>query len=173
MSAISGAFVNPFGTSGQLGVGLASILGGNAAGTSNAATVAASGAAATGPFAALASAAASNAGNTATLEALGEGKLTTTQHNIIAALGAAPDFTASIPWNSGGVEPTELAQMRQDGWIKLVKPNYDSSTRLVTAASYELTEVGKAIYLRTGGGQVTSGDSSSSSSSGSGVDITA
>ena len=151
-SSVSG-FKTPFPVAGDLGVGTASILGGNAQTTQNAASILTTGQSATGPLAAIAKSL--NTATTPTLAALETGALTTSQHNVLQTLDATPTTPISIPWNTDGSEPTTLAQMRSYGWIKLVKPTYDQSTKLVTSATYELTPVGKAIAARTGGGGVT------------------
>jgi len=160
MSAISG-FSTPFGVSGELGVGTASILGGNASGTPNAATLLEASDPASGPFAALESAL--NTTASPTEAALETGQLTTSQHNLIQALDAQPTTPYSIPWTSSGDEPSVVAQVRSYGWIKLVKPTTEPGKSQVVSATYELTPVGLAIAKRTGGaGGVTA----------SGVDVT-
>jgi len=156
MSAIAASFSSPFGNSGELGVGITSILGGSASATPNAASIISSGSTETGVLAALSAGATPSAAATATTQALGEGKLTTTQHNVLVALAGGANLTATLPWNTDGSEPTALSQLRQYGWIKLVEPNYNPTTRLTTGAQYTLTEVGKAIYLRTGGSTISS-----------------
>ncbi len=162
MSAITSAFNSPFGITGELGVGTASILGANAQATPNAAAITAAGNTDTSsPFYAISESINSN--NSPTLQALQEGKLTTTQHNILKTLAANNNQPTSIPWNANGTEPTIVTQIKGYGWIKIVEPAYDPSTRLVTSATYELTPVGKAIVNRTGGTGAT----------GSGTDIVA
>lgn len=160
-STIASSFDSSFGLSGSLGVGTASILGADAQGTPNAASIAASGQTATGALAAL-QVSATNSNQQPTIEALGQGKLTGKQHKIIAALGAAPKNTLSVPWNANGTEPTVVSQIRKYGWIKLVKPTYDTKTRLVGSATYQLTKIGLAIYKRTGGGTLSTTASTSS-----------
>jgi hypothetical protein len=152
MSAITGAFANPFGLSGELGLGTASLLGANASGTPNASAILTADTTQTGPLAAIA--AARNVAQTPTIAALETGALTTSQHTVIQALAASAK-PISVPWNTDGTEPTTLAQERSYGWIKLVEPTYNPTTRFVTSATYELTPVGKAIAARTGGDGVT------------------
>ena len=152
MSAIS-AFISPFANSGDLGVGIASILGGDATSTSNAASVLQNLAPSTGPFAAIA--ASLNTVSSPTVAALETGALTGSQHNVIQTISAANNQPTSIPWTSSGNEPSVVAQMRSYGWIKLIKPTADpSNPKQVDSATYELTPVGLAIAKRTGGGQV-------------------
>jgi hypothetical protein len=155
MSAISASFSSPFGNSGDLGVGTASILGANATSTPDASSVLSASEPQTGLYAALATSSALSAGSKATTEALGEGKLTTKQHTVLNALTGSPKLTGTLAWNTNGTEPTILTQLRQYGWIKLVSPNYNEKTRLVTGAQYTLTEVGKAISVRTGGSAIS------------------
>lgn len=142
-----------WGTSGSLGVGTASILGGNATNTtpSAATLLSEANASATGPFSAISKADTSSAQNTATTQALGEGKLTTQQHNLIAAIGQTKTNSYSITWNGNGTEPSVVSQVKNYGWIKVIKPTYDATTHSVTSATYQLTPIGKAIYQRTGG----------------------
>jgi hypothetical protein len=153
MSRVAAGFVSPFGVSGDLGVGTGSILGANAEASASAASITNGNNKPAGPFAALSTAA--SADQTPTIEALSTGKLTGKQQRIISTLGATPDTPTSIPWTDKGTEPTVIATIRKYGWIKLVKPDYNPKTRLVTAATYKLTTIGKAINIRTGGGKVT------------------
>jgi hypothetical protein len=158
-SSIAG-FTSPFANSGELGLGIASILGGSASTTSNASSVvAASETASSGPFSALEASAASVANKSATVDALDEGKLTGEQYNVLSAVASSTTPT-TLPWNSDGTEPTTIAQIRQYGWIKLVEPIYDSTSHSVTGGEYELTAVGQAIFNRTGGGKIGASSSS-------------
>jgi hypothetical protein len=90
-----------------------------------------------------------------TIAALETGKLTSSQHNVLSALAAGNGSPVALPWNTNGTEPTTVAQIRGYGWIKLVKPSYNATTRLVTGGTYELTAVGQAISRRTGGSGVS------------------
>jgi hypothetical protein len=149
-SAIN-TFSSPFGVSGELGLGTASILGGNAGGTPNASSILGAGSTATGPLAAIE--ASLNTSANPTITALRTGALTTKQHKVIQALAANNGQPLSIPWSSSGNEPSVVAQIRSYGWIKLVKPtNSPTNPKQVVSATYELTPVGKAIAARTGGG---------------------
>jgi hypothetical protein len=152
ISSISAIFDSPFGVSGELGVGTASILGANATATPNAASILAATQTSTGPLSVIA-----NSLNTAvspTIAALRTGELTTTQQKLLSALYSSSTPT-SIPWNANGTEPSVVAQVRGYGWIKLVEPTYNQTTKAVASATYQLTPVGKAIAARTNGGGVT------------------
>ena len=83
--------------------------------------------------------------------ALSEGRLTNSQQRVLQAVGdnSGP---LTIPWNATGTEPTTVANIRNAGWLKLDKKIVSGGK--VTGATYELTAVGKAIYARTGGGNV-------------------
>lgn len=153
MTTIPNSFVSPFPVAGELGVGTASILGGNAEGQSNAANILSAGTTGTGPLAAIANSL--NVSVSPTIAALQTGALTPNQHKVLQTLDATPTTPVSIPWNGNGTEPSVVAQIRSYGWIKLVKPSYDPTTKLVTSATYELTPIGKAIAARTGGSGVT------------------
>jgi hypothetical protein len=148
MGVISG-FATPFPVSGELGLGTASLLGGNAAGTPNAAGIISASTTISGPLAAIENSI--NTSTSPTVAALRTGELTTTQQKLLSTLYTAGE-PSSIPWNANGTEPSVVAQIRSYGWIKLVEPTYDPTNHSVTSATYELTPVGKAIALRTGGG---------------------
>jgi hypothetical protein len=152
MTSITSSFGGPFPVSGDLGLGVSSLLGGNAQASSNAAGIAPA-STLSGPLGAIANSL--NTSVSPTVDALRTGKLTTKQHTVLAALYGAGQPT-NIPWNANGTEPSVVSQERAYGWIKLVKPSYDQTTRAVTGGTYELTPVGKAIARRTGGGGVTS-----------------
>jgi hypothetical protein len=152
-----GGYSSPFAISGDLGVGTATILGGNAGGEQNAATLLQSGTVQSGPLGAIA--ASLNTSVSPTVDALRTGKLTTSQHKVLQALYASGTTPLSIPWTASGKEPTTIATIRSYGWIKLVKPTALAGSKQVASATYELTPVGKAIAKRTGGagGVTTSG----------------
>jgi hypothetical protein len=97
----------------------------------------------------------SSATTPSTTAALSEGRLTTSQQRVLQAVG---DNTGplTIPWNANGTEPTTVANIRTAGWLKLDKKV--TTDGKVTGATYELTAVGKAIYQRTGGGNVNGSD---------------
>ena len=146
---VSNSYTSPFQISGALGLGTASLLGGDASNTSpSAANVLASNAADAGALSTLSAASSNSALDETTLLALAEGRLTGAQHKVVAALATAPKGTYELDW-SKGVEPSVIAAIRKLGWIKLIKPHFDAATRLVTGADYQLTTVGKAIYKRT------------------------
>ena len=83
--------------------------------------------------------------------ALSEGKLNTSQQRVLQAVGDN-NGPLTIPWNATGTEPTTVANIRNAGWLKLDKKVVTGGK--VTGGVYDLTAVGKAIYLRTGGGNV-------------------
>ena len=155
--SISASSLNVSGLTGELGVGTASILGGDATQEGGAATIiGSSGTIDTSSPLYLVAQSITATNNSPTTQALETGKLTTAQHNVLSALAAGGNKPYSIGWNNDGSEPTTLATMRSLGWIKLVEPDYNPSTRLVGSATYELTPVGQAIAKRTGAGTTTS-----------------
>lgn len=89
--------------------------------------------------------------------ALSEGKLNTSQQRVVQAIGDN-NGPLTIPWNATGTEPTTVANIRTAGWLKLDKKVVTDGK--VTGGVYELTAVGKAIYNRTGGGNVNGSDDS-------------
>ncbi|HEV2673916.1 MAG TPA: hypothetical protein VGV37_05195 [Aliidongia sp.] len=98
----------------------------------------------------------SSSATPSTTQALAEGKLNTSQQRVLQAVGDN-NAPLTIPWNATGTEPTTVANIRSAGWLKLDKKVVAGGK--VTGGVYELTAVGKAIYQRTGGGNVNgSGD---------------
>lgn len=172
MSAISASFISSFGLSGSLGVGTASILGGNATNSNpNAASITAASTTATGALSVLSNATTAT-DQSPTIQALTTGKLTNQQHKVLAALGSSSTPTA-LPWDTNGVEPDVLATIRKYGWIKEVAPTYDTKTREITGATYELTPIGQAINRRTGGTDAVGVTPAQAAAAANGLNITA
>lgn len=96
----------------------------------------------------------------ATSTALGSGGIKTSYHNVLQAIGGEADGTLTEHWNTNGTEPSILSTLRNYGWIKLTAKQFDTSTK-TSVGAYQLTAVGYAIYLRTGGGSISGSLSSS------------
>jgi hypothetical protein len=137
-----------FGVSATTGV-LASWLGGSTSSATAANLLGASSTSTGGPLSALLTQASSATPSTA--QALNAGKLTTSQQRVLQAVGDN-NGPLTIPWNATGTEPTTVANIRTAGWLKLEKKVVTNGK--VTGGVYDLTAVGKAIYNRTGGGNV-------------------
>jgi len=97
----------------------------------------------------------SSSATPSTAQALSAGKLTTSQQRVLQAVGDN-NGPLSILWNTNGSEPTTVANIRKAGWLKLDKKVVTNGKP--SGGVYELTAVGKAIYLRTGGGNVNGSD---------------
>ena len=133
------------GTSGILGSWL-----GSSTGSANVANLLGGGGSTTGgAISALLTQSSSTTPSTAL--ALSEGKLTNSQQRVLQAIGDN-NGPLTVPWNANGTEPTTVANIRTAGWLKLDKKVVSGGK--VTGGTYELTTVGKAIYQRTGGGNV-------------------
>ena len=148
MGVISGSFYSPFPATGELGLSLTSIQG--SSGNSNASSIIA----ATenndnaGAFSILASSQAT-VSSSPTINALSSGELSTSDHKVIAAIGATANNSLLVPWNANGTEPSVITSLKQLGWIKLQTLQQTPGSKVTTGANYTLTPVGQAIYKRT------------------------
>jgi hypothetical protein len=148
MGVISGSFYSPFPATGELGLSLTSIEGGVAGNGNAASVIAATSTDTSGPFSILSSSHATTS-NSPTINALTSGELSTQDHKIIAAIGGTANDSLLVPWNSNGTEPSEISNLKNLGWIKILSLQTAPGSKTPTGANYSLTPVGQAIYKRT------------------------